>query len=269
MATDGWRDVSRKSPCCVCGKPDWCTVSPKGTWACCMRIPSDKPARNGGYMHQITEDISDFVLPPKPDPKPTIDAHGISEQCIYNLLSLVEYDFINLADSLGVDRYSLRHLSVGWSTKYNAWTFPMRDARGRVVGLRLRFLDGRKKSWPGGKEGLFYDNYAHASRCGYRLYICEGPTDTAALMGLGLDVIGRPSCVGGVQHILDFVAIHQPREVVIVADPDEPGRRGARTLAGRLDCDVQIIEPPGGDVRDWVRSGAKRDDVENLLRATT
>jgi len=44
-----WKRVSRAIPCSVCGKPDWCTYT--GSSACCMRIESLRPLRNGGWLH--------------------------------------------------------------------------------------------------------------------------------------------------------------------------------------------------------------------------
>jgi phage/plasmid primase-like uncharacterized protein len=101
------------------------------------------------------------------------------------------------AAELGVSMNSLLRLSVGWSEDHDAWTFPMRNANGKVVGIRLRRPDGRKVSVTGGHEGLFIprgrDLYP-----GEPLLIAEGPTDTAALLDLNFMAIGRPSCTGGV-----------------------------------------------------------------------
>jgi hypothetical protein len=59
-------------------------------------------------------------------------------------------------------------------------------------------------------------------------------------------------------------------EVVILADADEPGRRGAAQLevALRPLCwSVKCIEPPPGikDARAWLRAGGTRRDVEGMV----
>jgi hypothetical protein len=149
------------------------------------------------------------------------------------------------AAKLGVTVNSLIRLSVGWSEDHDAWTFPMRNADGKVVGIRLRRPDGRKLSVTGGHEGLFVPTNQSPSD---RLLVCEGPTDTAALLDLKFMAIGRPSCTGGVRHIVDLLGQLQVGEVVVVADSDQPGQQGAASLAATLVRyrRVRIVMPPDG-----------------------
>ena len=136
-----------------------------------------------------------------------------------------------LAQSLGLSTDSLMRLGIGWSGKHRAWAFPMQDAGGNVLGFRLRLPGGKKLSVRGGKEGLFVPEGIDAHGL---LLIAEGPTDTAALLDLGFNAVGRPSCTGGVKLLVDLVRKHRPSEVVIVADADTPGQRGAESLACRF-----------------------------------
>src|SRR5262249_39384631 len=145
----------------------------------------------------------------------------------------------------------------------------MVGTEGNVVGIRLRRPDGSKFAVKGGKEGLFVP--ANVFSESSPLLVCEGPTDAAALLGLGFaNVVGRPSCTGGTKLLVRLVQ-RSRAEVVIVADGDEPGRRGADNLASVLAVyapAVQVIVPPDGlkDVRDWLRAGGKREDVERVIR---
>ena len=43
--------VNRRFRCPVCGKASWCSVSPR--YVVCMRVPSDHPTRNGGWIHEL------------------------------------------------------------------------------------------------------------------------------------------------------------------------------------------------------------------------
>jgi len=279
-----WQRVSRRRPCPVCGKPDWCTFlgredSPE--LVCCMRVESDRPAKNGGYYHRL-RDSDDWRRPPrrrvrtvavKPEGRPIRDLGGFARLCHSAALP---QGFAQLADALGVSRQSLARLLVGWSGRHRSWTFPMSDAAGRVVGVRLRLSSGRKLAVKGGREGLFLPEGLSPGR---RLLVCEGPTDCASLLDLGFPAVGRPSCSGGVRHLVEMVTQRVPEEVVVVADNDQPDRRarrpgqdGAERLASELlaYCPaVKVIAPPPGvkDARAWVQAGGTAADVQQAIDA--
>ena len=173
---------------------------------------------------------------------------------------------VDLATILGVSSHSLHRLGIGWSERRQAFAFPMRNAEGVLTGIRLRRLDGTKYAVPGSRDGLFLpDDLRQPSQ----LLVAEGPTDTAALLGLGFDVVGRPSCTGGTRPLVALIRRHRPQEVVVVADRDEPGQRGAHTLSERLALyapRVRILTPPAAkDVRAWVNTGATRRDIETAI----
>ena len=173
-----------------------------------------------------------------------------------------------LAGELGVTVESLRRLEVGRGQ--SAWSFPMKDANLRISGIRLRFDDGSKKSVRGSRAGLFIpDSLPEAYEPPAPLLIVEGPSDVAAALSLGFAAIGRPSCNGGNILTCNLVRRWGIPRVVAVADADQPGRAGALSLLKSLVLyckTVSVIEPPaeGMDLRDWVRSGATK---ENILKA--
>jgi phage/plasmid primase-like uncharacterized protein len=150
----------------------------------------------------------------------------------------------------------------------------MSNTVGDVLGIRLRLADGRKLSVKGGKEGLFLPGPHPAplpeGEGTGALLIAEGPTDTAALLDLGFSAVGRPSCTGGVKLLVELVRKLPPSGVVIVADRDAPGQRGAASLAAALVAycsEVRIITPPASvkDAREWKRSGATAADVQAAI----
>lgn len=199
------------------------------------------------------------------------------------------------AAELGVSEGVLTRLGVGWSEVHQAWTFPMSNAEGEIIGLRLRSPDGHKWSAKGSKNGLFVPDLLPA-QCGddekgshaigdvltginrrplvERLLICEGPTDTAAALDWGFDhAIGRPNCSDGGEMIVELVRRWDVQDVVILADNDAPGRAGAADLAATLAAyvpTVRVIEPPAGikDARAWRHAGASKADVEAVIAKT-
>jgi DNA primase len=143
----------------------------------------------------------------------------------------------------------------------------MFDARRKVIGIRLRAEDGQKWAVAGSHNGLFWpDGLAGAGP----LLICEGPTDTAALLDLGYDAIGRPCCTGAVEMIIEVVRRLRRRDVVVVADADAPGIEGANRLARALTeagRRPKVIRPLWGkDARAWVQAGATRAVVDTAIQ---
>jgi hypothetical protein len=126
----------------------------------------------------------------------------------------------------------------------------MRDENCKIIGIRRRFGDGHKRAITGSRNGLFIPAGLSKDK---PLFICEGPTDTAAALDLGFEAIGRPNCDSKIDMTVRFA---RGRRIMIVCDNDPPGREGAKKLAGELiKCcpAVKIIAPPaeGMDLRQW------------------
>lgn len=59
-------------------------------------------------------------------------------------------------------------------------------------------------------------------------WIVEGLTDAAAAIDLGSNVIGRPASLGCEDMIVELVRQHGASTMLIIADADGPGQRGAK-----------------------------------------
>lgn len=144
------------------------------------------------------------------------------------------------------------------------WTFPERDSQGRVVGVGLRFRDGKKLSAPGSARGLSLP-LGWKDRPG-PLYLVEGPSDTLAMSAAGLAAIGRPSNVGGVKLLAELIRAEVPadRRLVWLGENDRkpdaswPGRDESRKAAAKLAAEigrtVEFALPPNAhekDMRAW------------------
>ena len=151
---------------------------------------------------------------------------------------------------------SLRLLNIGWFAKSSAWVFPMQRMGNRLIGVRLRPRNGSKFAIKGSKNGLFIPNNLTDKGV---VYVCEGESDTAALLTCGLPTVGRPSCNSGDRLIGELL---KDRPVVVCMDRDGVGRKGAEQLADYLKCqnqDVMMLEPPDKykDMRDWLHGEGK------------
>lgn len=287
MESGQWVEVSRERPCLVCGKPNWCTFTRDGGTLHCRR--GQHLAAPAGYRlsRKQGDDAARFVRDrgvdalaydpgiyqpavvkaAPPSAPPARDWSGLGDE-----YQATAGDRIGqLAADLGVKSDTLHAIGVGWNGR--AWTIPARDATGVVVGLATRFPDGSKRFVKDGRTGLFYapDRWNHGDG---PVFLVEGMSDTAALLGLGLAVIGRPSNTGGVRHLVEMLADWpEDRGIVVVGERDEkpdgdwPGRKGAVMTAERLAGDLHrhiawtLPPEPFKDSRAFVRSGADADAV--------
>ena len=288
MTRGDWKRVSRRRPCLVCGKDDWCLYAGPDdapTAAICARIESARPvgAAGSGWWHRLRDDDrrpARTIRRAVPMRQQPTDAAGADPQGAPIDLERLAADCCAavtpaalqwLAASLGLTVESLRRLAVGWSSRHRAWSFPMRSPTRQVLGIRLRRPNGSKFAVTGGHDGLFIpDDLPDAD--GGRLLVCEGPTDTAALLDFGFSAVGRSSCTGGVRLLVELAKQRRPAEVCIIADGDAPGQRGAGNLAAVLlaYCPaVRIATPPAGfkDARQWKQRGATAADVAAVIDA--
>ena len=139
----------------------------------------------------------------------------------------------------------------------------MRDGYGNIVGIRLRNEHG-KFAVRGSRQGIFTADLPRQTT----LFVCEGPTDTAAAVELGLFAVGRPNCCCGGPEIRSFARRHQCRRVVMVSDNDKPGLDGARKVGVEINLPFAVYVPPAKDLREFVRLGGTRNMIESTLNST-
>jgi hypothetical protein len=116
----------------------------------------------------------------------------------------------------------------------------------------------------GSRQGIFTADVPRQTT----LFVCEGPTDTAAAVELGLFAVGRPNCCCGGPEIRSFARRHQCRRVVMVSDNDKPGLDGARKVGVEINLPFAVYVPPAKDLREFVRLGGTRAMIENTLKGT-
>lgn len=257
--------VTKKSPCPICKKPDWCGYSDRV--AVCMRVESSQPAKNGGWVHRLNEHIR---LPPvRVAPKKEKPIHDFTQLAAQQRHAISWSRVCKHAEELGVTPESLDALAIGYDLAKEAYAFPMFDADEKIIGIRLRNVTGRKWAITGSRVGLFYDRLIPPSN--RTAYICEGPTDTAAMITLGFWAVGRAACLGQAEQLKALLRRLGVNKIVVVADNDDPktgprgefypGREGAEKLITDLKIQAKMILPPAKDIRAWLKNGATKNDV--------
>lgn len=249
--------VSKRRPCPVCNHAEWCAVARDGTVAVCQRVESGTRWKEAGWVHRLSEPLPPLPIRTTAPVSVTGDWNALQRRLTLGV------DLEDTANRLNVGALALERLGCGWSREYSGNTFPMRDARGSIIGIRVRKPDGPKFCYPGSHNGLFYP----PDNTGDLLFVCEGPTDCAAILSLSLAAVGRPHNTGGHDMLLKYIARIRPKQVVIVADRDTGAAEAltdgaARRLARAVRRSAKIIKPPfAKDVRQWLAGRVDRRAV--------
>lgn len=233
--------VSETLRCPICQHEDWCMIHQTGRWCVCNREPSEVYLKlYNGWRH----DLQDYQLDPhflkkakKVRPVP-VNWNTIYDAYVKN----VDMPQLQaLAISLGVNLGSLIQLGIGWDGE--AWTFPVQDADLEIVGIMRRWNSGHKKFVRGSHSGLYVPQFFRPDLP--PVVICEGLSDTAAALDMKLNAIGRMNCQTGEDELK---ALIQVEDIIIVADNDPAGIRGAADL--QREIGGLVVKTEQKDLRD-------------------
>jgi len=284
-----WLRVTKGRPCKICGKPDYCTYTSNGKYAKCMRAKSEKESEKGGWIHPGDGSLVDCeFLAKKNKTKVDVDwdERGRSMARCRDSVAMRE----SVAEELCVTVSSLEQLFVGYGyddyrgVDFSSW--PERNSNGRIVGITRRFKTGDKMSMRWSSHGLFFaDNW---NLMPGTVFVPEGGSDTAALISIGLNAVGRPSATGGMNHLPGLLKGTE-RKICVLAENDEaPERRGeiqacpphcvccpycwpgldgamgiAKKLSGKLHKRIYCTLIPGHkDVRSWRTANPEASAVD-------
>lgn len=270
----GWHAVTKREPCPICQRHDNCKVADDGTKVWCGRQPHGAikgPNAGGQFLHILGDGRPrpEYVHPSHRKRATKGPEHwGPLAAQLHRDGSAQLHE---LADLLGVDESALVALRVGRGVldATDCWTFPERDATGQVIGINRRlvvaYADGKNKiQASGGSRGLTFTDNWYATPGD--IHLVEGGSDTAALMTMGLAVIGRPSNCGGVDLLAELLRDHADRRIIVVGENDQKpdgrwhGRDGARRTAEGL------AEKLGRPVC-WSLVNASHKDARAFLQA--
>ncbi len=247
--------VTRANKCPICGNDTWCLIG-RSIIICMRKVsPRAKTFKGGevGYIHphpdpnkQMNYEVRKTRKPPQVNVKRVLFDWA-------RAFDLAQRRLPTVAQDLGVSVESLQALHCQANGLPRTWGFPMSDGYGNFIGIRLRNEWGKKWAVLGSQAGIFIPEI----RPQKRMFVVEGPTDTAAGLTIGFYTVGRPSCSGGVPHIVDHVKRGRVQEVIIVSDNDEPGIRGAQDLQRWLPVPSCVLLLPTKDLREFIKFGDK------------
>jgi hypothetical protein len=160
------------------------------------------------------------------------------------------------------------------------------DEQGAMLyqSIRLEPKDFRQRQ-PDGRGG-WKNNLQGVRRVLYKLpellragpnrmvFIVEGEKDADRLRSIGL--VATTNAMGAGKWLPDYNAPLKGRNVTILPDNDDPGRKHAEQVTAHLlavAASVRVIHLPGlpekGDVSDWLNAGGNRPRLEELVVQTS
>ena len=221
-----------------------------------MRTVSKRPYGDG-YLHRVKDESYTPISLQRDVPPRVTNFAALADAYVRAVKRAALAAF---AESMHLTVQALKNFHTGWDGE--AWTTPMRNGKRRVIGIQRRFPDGTKRCWPGSHGGLFIPESLNGEN---PVYVAEGASDTEALNGIGLPVVGLFNAGGNAEQLIQFLA---GRSIVLVVDNDakaQPGRIGGRertaTFVRRLRAehmDLRIVHPVGAkDAREWVAAGGR------------
>ncbi|MBV8781097.1 MAG: AAA family ATPase [Phycisphaerae bacterium] len=243
MSNSHWPTATREKPCPACGHCNRCRIAPDGKAAVCWRS-GGKVIQCGGANGNGREQHH-YYDPPPSRPKRTFTS---AEKAI------------EAATPRG-------------GTLANVWTYPadvMRVARFDLAdgSKQFRPVHAVANGWaigdPVGKLPLYLGDDLPASG---PIYIVEGEKCVDAARSIDLPAVtsAHGSSSAGKADWTPLVG----RDVTVLPDNDEPGRKYARDVAARLaklnpPARTKIVAlpdlPAGGDIADYI---AARDSMES------
>lgn len=271
--------ASRRSPCAICGNPKWCWTARDRTAVWCTRRSEGAARRRDGsiiatrdgsaFLHRMTDRATGSA----PVRTVTIRIHTRSELERFARLAVEQESeaarlptvLPALSEHLGVSVLALRRLRTGWNA--GAWSWPMTDGVGRVVGIRYRGVARRgsgSSRWcePASMLGLI-----GAAPSNGPILVCEGESDAASCLDLGIEAIAVPGS-GQAADVLREAALG--RDLVVVVDSDEPGHMGGHRLASECFAgarSVRVLEAPRAtkDLREAVQQGMTPSEFRTAI----
>lgn len=259
MVTGRWVTVRPSAPCPVCRKGGWCRVSADGGSIRCMRVESSRPSKSGGWIHKAGGECGPIIpRTPAPDRPRLTAAQCLAIHDRARRAAAVRPAYLTrLASELGLSVDSLDAVGIGWLEDREKWSFPMMSPTGEICGIRTRDPHtGEKRSVAGSSVGLFIPSGFVE---GVPFVVVEGPSDCAAGVMVGLNVVGRADCQSKPEQVVALARRAQSPlvEVIPDRDPHGAGERGARVverLLASAQIPAQLIRLPAEtkDLRELV-----------------
>jgi 5S rRNA maturation endonuclease (ribonuclease M5) len=213
------------------------------------------------------------LCPAHPDKNPSLSINVREGNTLIHCHAGCSQDAVLKA--LGIEPRELFSGVVGENKHLHA-TYDYLDEDGVLLYQVLRYQPKAfSQRRPDGNGGWNW-NLAGVRRVLYRLpeviaaddvLLCEGEKDCETARGLGL--VATCNSAGAGKWSADYVQALVGKDVTIIADRDEPGRRHAQRVAASLAGKVQSLKvvefEASKDLSEWVESGGNREALATII----
>lgn len=280
---DSWYTVSRRYPCPICHKPDWCSATGQNDSpdaVVCMREPSDNQRPNGGWLHRL-RDTNDWV----PDPSNKKASTSTKQSQPWDTGSNVDKPTAKTFSSAD-------ELLAAWEVRLGkpSALYEYENEQGELIGLVARWDQMTQEGAANGKtirqasrqtDGRWAHKAMPNPKPLYRLpslmaskgpiYLVEGEKCVDYLASIGIHATTWPG--GSSAAVKADITPLAGRDLVLLADNDEPGRKAMDILIDRLATlsthpTIRRIDLPNlpekGDVVDWIEAHGDAAEPETI-----
>jgi hypothetical protein len=209
------------------------TINKNGRWVGYYRCWACNANGSPSKFATLTKQNPKLINFPKQEIEPIQETKVLWE----NYLELEKFNNAELSKQLGVSVAAIEKFGVRWV--YDHWLIPMYNSKGQICGIQFRFKNGDKKAQKHSKQGIFKPTIKFDTN--KPLYITEGFSDTAVMVEMGFQAIGKFNAL----HKLNKETTRQINKfskVFIISDTDECGLKGSMELQKKVPNSL-IIKP--------------------------
>jgi len=176
-----------------------------------------------------------------------------------------------LTQERGYTEETIRHFKLGLVREDGiAWLTIPHFKDDEIVNIKFRTLPPREKKFkrlPDRPSILFNQD---CLKNGFKeIFLCESETDAMSLWQAGFKNVVASTCGAGSFLAEWHETLEKIEDVFLVFDPDDPGQKGAHTVANKLGFErcKNILLPEGQDLNEFLKSHTKDDFLTLTLKA--
>lgn len=173
---------------------------------------------------------------------------------------------------------TINKYKIGYDRIDSRYTIPVRDGNGDVVDVRkyainISIRDEKDQMKMRAYKAGYGSNklFPVKNMSSNTIVLCEGELDALLAEQEGFNAVTFTAGAGSSIH--EFVNMFTGKDVVILYDNDDAGRKGAKakadilkTIAASVKVITNLVDKKGGDVTDYFTDGGTCEGLESIIK---